>query len=222
MRKLIDLLVALMVVGSLWAVSTLPAPAQAPVVPGSSAPPAAGGLPAFTPFGGTNPFAVTGNTNLASYSAAVAAFGNSSAGDIFCVNGSATKTIKVKNIQVSAVASAAIADDIQLYKRSTADTGGTPTSVTAVPHDSLNAAATASVTAYATAPTAGTLVGMIRSRVITIPTTSAGVESMAAIFHFTTSWDQPITLRGATQGLCVAVPATAGGLWALDAEWSEE
>jgi hypothetical protein len=174
------------------------------------------------PVGTNTPFPVTGSSNVPSYSASVNAFANSSAGDVYCINGSATKTIKVKGIRISALASAAIADDIAVIKRSTANSGGTPTTITPVPNDSLNAAATATVKAFATAPTPGTSVGQVRSQVITIPTTAAAVSPVLALFQFTPYWDQPIVLHGVAEGICVNVPSTAGGQWSIDSEFTEE
>jgi hypothetical protein len=178
---------------------------------------------AQAPGSGVPPGVVSGNTNVPSYSAAVHNFGNSSAGDILCVGGSATKTVKIKGLRVSAIASAAINSAVSIVRRSTLDSGGTPTSVTPVPNDPLNSAATATVTAYATAPTAGTLVGRIRAQKLAIGTaTSTALAPSPALFQFSVYWDQPITLRSATQALCIDVDATAGGNWEVDAEFTEE
>lgn len=174
------------------------------------------------PVSSNTPMFTIANTNIPTYRAAIASFGNSSAGDVFCINGSATKVVKVKNIRVTAVASQGIADDITLIRRSAADTGGTPTSVSLIKNDTLNASPTASVTAYATAPSTSGTAGVVGSQVISITTTTGGVAAIAAIFTFAQSGDQPEVLRGTAEGLCINVPATAGGQWSIDEEHTEE
>lgn len=159
----------------------------------------------------------------ATYAAAIVNQANSSAGDLMCVSGSATKTVWVKKFRVSAVASAAVVADISVVKRSTADTGGTPTSLTLVPLDSAEAAATAAVTTYATAPTAGTLVGAIRAQALPVATsTSPNLAPVPTLFDFATYHDQPVVLHGTAENVCLLVSATAGGQWHLDVEWTEQ
>lgn len=173
--------------------------------------------------GSSTPLPITGNSNIPTYSAAVHNFSNSSAGDIFCISGSATKTIRVKGIRVSATASAAVNSAVSIIRRSTLNTGGTPTSITPVPSDSNNPSATAVTTAYATAPTAGTTVGIVRSQKLPIGTaTSTGISPSPALFQFSVYWDQPQVLRGVNEALCVDVDSTAGGNWEIDEEHTEE
>lgn len=84
------------------------------------------------------------------------------AGDIALLPGSATKTINVTRVEASCSTSgtAALAD-LQLVKRSAADTGGTSGAMTAVPLDASDAAATAAPLNYTVAPTPGAAVGAI-------------------------------------------------------------
>lgn len=178
----------------------------------------AGGCVPVSP---ATPMFMTANTNVQTYRSAIAAFGNSSAGDVFCVNGG-TKLVKVKSIRVTAVASQGISDDIQLIRRSAANTGGTPTAVSVIKSDTLNGAPTATVTAYATAPSTSGTAGSVGSQVISITTTTGAVTSVAAVFNFAQFGDQALVLRGSAEGLCVNVPATAGGQWSIDEEHTEE
>lgn len=98
----------------------------------------------------------------ATYSAATAAFASAAtATDIFIVQGSATKTIRVIAVKVFATQTTAGAGNIFLLKRSTANTGGTTVATTRVPLDSQYPAATATVQHYTANPTVGTLVGNI-------------------------------------------------------------
>ncbi len=171
----------------------------------------------------TGPNMVTGSTNVPSYSAAVHNLSNSSAGDIFCISGSSSKVIKVKGVRVSAIASAGVNSAVSIIRRSTLNTGGSATPITVVPNDTNNPAATAVVTAYATAPTLGTQVGIVRSQKLPIGTTSStSIAPTPALFQFSIYWDQPMTLRGVNQALCVDVDSTAGGNWEIDEEHSEE
>lgn len=176
-----------------------------------------------TPYGSAYPQVITGNTNINTYSAAIHNFGNSSAGDIFCIAGSATKIVKVKGVRVSAIASQAVNSSISIIRRSTLNSGGTPSSVTIVPNDTNNPASTATVTAYATAPTPGTQVGIVRSQKLSIATaTTTAFAANPALFQFSVYWDQPLILRGVNQNICVDVDATAGGTWEVDEEHTEE
>jgi hypothetical protein len=176
------------------------------------------------PVGTNTPLPVTGSSNVSTYSAS-AAFSNTTvgSGDLYCIYGSATKTVKVKGARITGVASgASTTASLSLVRRSTADTGGTPTVLTNVSSDSNNPAGTATVTQYggANLPTAGTTVGNVRSRYISLPLpTVVGVSE--GLFQFTPYWDQPQVLRGVNQGLCVNASANSTS-WAIDMEWSEE
>jgi hypothetical protein len=76
--------------------------------------------------------------NKATYSANILGLVSvATATDIFTIYGSATKTIKILRIGISATQTTGGAVNIQLIKRSTANTGGTSASSTAVVHLSL-------------------------------------------------------------------------------------
>ncbi len=166
------------------------------------------------------PMAVTTNNVLSTY-AGSKNFANSSAGDAYCLYGSSTKTVLVKRVRVSAVASAIAVSNIELVLRSTLNTGGGLTSITATPMDAANPTSTASPMYFTSAPTQGTLVGVVRDRYLTISQTATNVVSVSeGLFVF--DRDQMVTLRGPSQGLCVIVPATAGGNWSIVSEWIEQ
>jgi hypothetical protein len=169
------------------------------------------------------PMGVTGNTQVPSYSAGVVSLANAVAGDLYCITGSATKTVSVKVIRISAIATAAIAQPISLIKRSTADTGGTSAAVTLVPNNSANAAGTATITSYTAAPTPGTPVGTVRAQNLAITTTAAPSGTPPAFFQFSEYWDQPIVLHGTLENVCVNTPgANAGASWNIDSEHTEQ
>jgi hypothetical protein len=143
--------------------------------------------------------------------------------DFWQVIGSATKTVRVLRITISGIATSATSVDIQLIKRSTASTGGTPTSLTVAPHDSNDAAVTAAVKTFAANPSPlGTSVGVVRAQKLNLGATgAAGVIT----WDFTTRNGKGIVLRGVAEQLAMnwngaAVPA--GTLLAIDVELSEE
>jgi hypothetical protein len=70
------------------------------------------------------------------FSRAASCTGYASPTDFFSVAGSSTKTIKIINIRLSGYATGNNNVPVALVKRSTANTGGTPTSITKTPWDS--------------------------------------------------------------------------------------
>lgn len=159
--------------------------------------------------------------NKATYSASVTGLVGV-AGDILTIYGSATKTVRVTRMSFSGIATAAATMDLTLIKRSTIDTVGTPAAVTATPHDSQSAAATATLNSYTAAPTPGTAVGTpIRS--VKVDIAAAGAQEQVQPWDFGNGPKQGIVLRGVAQGLCMNVGATqAGALYNIDVEWTEE
>lgn len=165
-----------------------------------------------------------GSITKATYSAAVTNLVTGLlATDIFTISGSATKTIRVTKISIDGLAVTGGNFTVQLIKRSSANTGGTSTTATDVPHDSNNAAATAVVRAYTVNPTVlGTQVGLLRSNRVFI---SGGATTGSAEDeeHFG-DLGQAVVLRGAAEFLClnlnsVTINTPTLNLWA---EWTEE
>jgi len=153
--------------------------------------------------------------------------------DIFSLFGSATKLIKVTKFAVLIQTTAAAPQTLDLVKRSTANTGGTPTVLTAVPYDSTLAAATATARTYGAAPSAlGTLVGLIRTDVRNSGTLTAsstaigdGTLGLANGGISAVSLTTPIILRGIAEGICLnyrGAALTAGFLASFIVEWTEE
>ena len=143
--------------------------------------------------------------------------------DFWQIIGSATKTVRVLRISISGFATAAISEDIQLWKRTTASTGGTPTAPLIAKHDSNDAAATAVVNSFGTVPTPlGTTAGILRAAKLNLGATgAAGVIT----WDFTTRNSKGLVLRGVAEQLALnwngaAVPA--GTLLDIDVEFTEE
>lgn len=144
--------------------------------------------------------------------------------DVFTITGSATKTIRVLEIGVSATSAANAIINCQLIKRSTANTGGTSAAATAVPHDSNNAAATATVLSYTANPTAlGTTVGPVRTFKLLSDATTTATQDLQ-IFIFGDNPGQAVVLRGTAQVFAVNLNSATLGGGNLDVyvTWSEE
>lgn len=141
------------------------------------------------------------------YSAAITGLVSAAlATDVFTISGSGTKTIKVTKISIDGLAAAGGNFTVQLIKRSTANSAGTSTTLTDVPHDSTDAAATATVKAYTVNPTLGTAVGTVRSNRVFI----SGVSTTSSVEDIQNFGDlgQEIILRGTTESLCMNLGAT--------------
>lgn len=180
---------------------------------------------AQAPGSGIPPGIVTGNTNVPTYSAAATNIANAATGDVYCIQGSATKTVKVKGVRIAATATAKAVVDVTLVKRSTLDTGGTAATLTLVPHDSMNAAGTAVVKSYSVSPTPGTAVGTFRNDKLGVGTTGNDSAHDQQLFQFSVYWDQPVVLRGVNQSVCVNFPTAGVGAGAsinVDHEHTEE
>ena len=171
-----------------------------------------------------------GLSKSASYSAAKTGLVTaSSATDIFTITGSATKIVRVTRIAITATTTSATpaALDVLLLKRSTANSGGTSTgSPTPVPHDSTNAAVTATVLAYTANPTTGDLVGTaLRSEKLLQTLATATATDFPPIERLI--WDfkeRPVVLRGIAEVLAVILngaSATTTASFDIDAEWTE-
>lgn len=169
--------------------------------------------------------ASVGDGTKSSYSAGIITMNLAAlATDFFTISGSATKTIRVTEIFVVFTGGGVIAT-AQLLKRSTANTGGTFTTPTAVPHDSNNASGTAVVRAYTLNPTLlGTLVGVVRAERANSPllTSTTNPEDISYAFGIRPS--QAMVLRGTGETLAFnlnGVTLSSGTATAF-VEWTEE
>jgi hypothetical protein len=147
---------------------------------------------------------------------------------IFNIIGSATATIIIKRIRVSGMTLTAVGYfTINVEKLSTASSGGTSSTLTMVPLDSNDSAASATVKAYTAAPTKGNLVGTVSTwRSLWQATTAAAAGvTVEHIFTYGDMYEtKGIHLRGVAQEIALTFPvvlASAGAL-AIDIEWTEE
>lgn len=142
--------------------------------------------------------------------------------DMFTITGSATKTIRVQRISISGTQTTAAIRDILFIKRSTANSAGTSTTLTAVPHDSLSAAATATVRSYTANPTLGNTVGTVRVAKLLIAATSVAVAE--SVFDWGPRYGQSIVLRGTGEVFSINLNSitSTGGSFTFSIEWTEE
>jgi hypothetical protein len=159
--------------------------------------------------------------NIRTYSASANVAAAAAATDIFTITGSATATVFVTQVIVSGIQTTAGLADVLLLTRSTANTAGTSGAVTAVPMDTTDAAASATVLAYTANPTTGTLVGAVKRAYVEVGA-ATGVVNEAFIFDFGKR-GKPLTLRGIAQVLAVNLNGAtlAGGTFDITVEWYE-
>ncbi len=145
-----------------------------------------------------------------------------SATDLISIYGSATKTINILRISMSGVQTTASQVLFVLIRRSTTNTGGTPTSQIMIPFDSNDAASTATFVAYGANPSAlGTSVGNVRRDRVFMPGIGSATYAAGLNWEFTDA--KPLILRGTSQGVCINLngQTVAGGLFNVMIEWTE-
>jgi len=152
----------------------------------------------------------TEGTKTTFSSASIAFTPAATATDFYTIIGSASKTVRVHRITVSGLATAAATVDIQLLKRSTADSGGASSAPAITPHDSNGGpTATAVISLWSANPTLGTLVGAYRTRKLNL---GAAGSAGTIEWRFSDTNDQALVLRGVAENLALnwngaAVPA---------------
>jgi hypothetical protein len=148
--------------------------------------------------------------------------------DIFLLQGSATRTIKISKIRISGASTAASSMDLYLLKRTADNTGGTRASQAAdvVKHDTLDDAATAVPFTYSVIPTALGAGKTFRTRARHYFSRLAAADiSDEFIVDFDIHRSKPIILRGVVEQLAINLGGAAvpGGLQLyINVEWVEE
>jgi hypothetical protein len=131
---------------------------------------------------------------LATYSSSITGLSPASlATDIFTIIGSATKTITITNIEVSATQTTAGTINTQLIKRSTADTGGGSSSITEVQHTS-SFSQTSSVTSTVTVTSTGA------GNLLVVGTSNAGARTVTGVSDGTNAFTQATGAAGTSTG----------------------
>jgi hypothetical protein len=165
--------------------------------------------------------------NKATYSASVSGLAVvTGATDVLTIYGSASKTIRIMFIELWGSAASGVLVPVSLIVRSAVNTGGTSGAVTAVPHDSKDAAASATVLSYtANATGLGTAVGNVRNEKLFFGVTTGTINNVIYTFGGTQmAGTKGLVLRGVAQGLAVNLNTTAISTGSLSASicWTEE
>lgn len=148
--------------------------------------------------------------------------------DIFQICGGTSQNgTKVTRISVSGRATAVTSGDVVLVKRSTQSIGANTFQISGTaagtPFDASDAAGTATLWAWTSNPTVGTVVGIVASQQLVLSNLTTGAGSLPVIFEAGRP-AKAVTLRNANQ--CLAVSLTgqsfAGNLFDISVEWTEE
>ncbi len=151
--------------------------------------------------------------------------------DIVTLTGGA-KVGRVTHIEVVLTSTAATGAvlDLMLIKRSAANTGGTPVTMPAIPHDSLNPAASLLAQNWTANPGAlGTAVGTIRNQKI-MPTLATATATDfpspdRVMWDFGKGPEQGLVVRGGAEVIALnlnSVTTAAGASMDVSITWSEE
>jgi hypothetical protein len=140
----------------------------------------------------------------------------------FALVGSATKTVYVKDISVSCVKTSLGSSNVTVIRSNTALTGGTSTAPTAVPVDSTNSSATATVAAYTANPGGYTPLSLVMEYVPFVAPAEANNKGLTRIYS--AGMDQHIVLRGVSQSVAVnfAGATLTGGVCSFSVTWMEQ
>lgn len=157
----------------------------------------------------------------AAYTAVVKTVASASAAtDLFTISGSATKIIRIRDFVLFGGQTVGSLVPINIIKRSTANTGGTSTTGTAIPFSSSDAAATAVVTAYTANPTTGTSLGNLSYETPFV----ANLQDQLFEYNFNLVPYQVYTLNSAAESIAInlAGATLTGGSFSLKMTWTEE
>lgn len=148
--------------------------------------------------------------------------------DMLRISGSDTKIVVVTSFGMQVNTTSAALQAIDFVRRTAANTGGTPSALTAIKLDTNEGDATAVVETYAAAPSAlgaGTIISRqtANSGAATAAPAFLNLYSVISLPDFQTM-RKPIVLRGSAQGLCFnyAGAALTAGFTAVPViEWVE-
>jgi hypothetical protein len=166
-------------------------------------------------------------STLATYRAVVADMTPAAtATDVVTLCGSASKTIKLSRIQVTADATNPSVIDFYSYLRTAANTGGTSSVVATATLDQTNSAATAVVTKYtANAAALGAGILIAADHYALPAAASTGYPGMPWIEDFGIRNTQPVVLRGTANCFAFGMNGEvipAGTVLYINLEWTEE
>lgn len=170
---------------------------------------------------------ITLEGNLPTYRAGIKGLSlHATPNGVFTMIGSASKLVVINRIRVSGAAVTASQDiPYDLKKCSTAPSGGTSTTLTDVPLDSLDAAASAVLKAYTVDPTLGTLVGIVGTGVIPCALATAADQPQDIDVFAVTGFGKGLRLNSATESIALdllGVTLANATTLNIEVEWTEQ
>jgi len=146
--------------------------------------------------------------------------------DVVEIKGSATKTVRIKRIVVSGVATTAKQWPLQVIRRAASIADGTAVTPVVAAFDTGDAAATAVVrhfTALGTPAAANPASSVLFARDLTL--TAPATAAQPIVFEFATRGDKALVLRGAAD--CIVLNLGGGALTngeklSYEVEWEED
>lgn len=161
----------------------------------------------------------------ATYSVAVTGLVTAAtATDIFTLDASSTKLVRLLQAQVTCTGTA-VTVPVTIVKRSTLATAGTAQTLTITPNDPADGVATAVAKTWTANPTVGALVGAVRATSMSVNAAAAVNPPTSAAFAFGMNVDKAMVLaKASTQEIAINFNSTTitTPLCTLFAEWSEE
>ena len=163
---------------------------------------------------------LTDATSIEPSYAATASFA-ATTGVLGAICGSSSKVVIVRSVLAGGTATSAGSQIMNLLKTSTAPSAGT--AVTPVPVDSNDAAGTALVEYYTSAPTPGTSIGSVATFSMGFPPpASLGIQLPSLLYP--APGRKPVILRGPSQCLEFQTSSSAltGEMMQISIDWTEE
>lgn len=146
--------------------------------------------------------------------------------DIAILPGSASKTVRVTRVGIGlTIDTAAQYVNVNLVKRSAADTGGTSGAMTVALMDSTNGPTTVSPLSFTGNPSLGAATngGVIAAARYFAALSGTAAPTTQLVFEFGTANGQAVVLRGVAEGLAINLGTTSNsGVADLYYEWTEE
>ena len=156
----------------------------------------------------------------ASFVASATVASAASATDIAVMPGNASNTVLLTKIRVSCTQTTAGIITLNIIKRTTADTAGTSSGMTAVADDSNTSAAVSALLTYTANPTINNTTGNVDT--VKLGCMATGTASPNDIYILARQ-QKPLVLRGTAQQIAVNLGGTTvtGGSFAITFEWIE-
>lgn len=176
-----------------------------------------------------NHIEIVDGTKASYYYAALAFAPFAAPTDFIVIQGSPTRTLRLRRIRLTGAATAAGTMPVQLVKRSTAGVLGSAvlTAIAATKNDSGDPAATGAVSTVGTAnfTTLGTLTGVVGVGRLQMTALATGLAVEPVIWDFSTRRGKACILRGISEFLCINLNGAAipsGGVIDYEIEIEED